>query len=111
MFKPRNFKLAAADFVQLLGRPMGAGLATDHITVDGLVVGYMYREEPDGSIDSGWRFLSGLETQDYADVADNWAFYDLNTIANYDPAVIPYLEFEVGTELERIPGTNKFQGI
>lgn len=111
MFKPKNFKLAAAEIVRLLDRPMGAGLATDHITVEGYPVGYMYREEPDGPTDSGWRFLSGHETQAYADVAEHWAFYDLNTIANYDRAVIPYLGMKIGAELERVSGSNEFQSV
>ncbi len=111
MFKPRQFKLSASEIIQLLDQPMGAGLATDHITVEGRLVGYMYREEPDTSTDSGWRFLSGHESQEYADVADNWAFYDLNTIANYDQAIISYLGSPIGTEFERIPGTNEFRTV
>ena len=27
--------------------------------------------------------------------------YDVNTIVNYDPAIISYLDMEIGTELER----------
>jgi hypothetical protein len=44
----------------------GACIASDHITVDGKRVGYMYREKPDGPPDSGWRFFSGEESQAYA---------------------------------------------
>ncbi len=35
--------------------------------------------------------------------------YNVNTIANYDKAIIPYLNLPFGTELERIQGTDKFQ--
>jgi len=34
--------------------------------------------------------------------------YAVNTIANYDPAIIPYLDLPYGTELERIEGTDYF---
>ncbi len=39
-------------------------IATDRITVDGLPVGYMYREKPEEGnpfegYDSGWRFTAG----------------------------------------------------
>ncbi|MES2952074.1 MAG: DUF2185 domain-containing protein [Pseudomonadota bacterium] len=111
MFKERKFKLTAAEIVPLLGRPMGSGFASDHITVKGLLVGFMCRDEAGNEVDSGWCFLSGTESQVYADDSDNWAIYDLNTIANYDQAIIPYLDFPVGTELERIPGTNQFRRI
>jgi len=90
---------------------MGAGMATDKIMVDGEIVDFMYKDEPANEIDSGWKFLSGTEDQEYLDDADNSGIYDLNTIANYDPAIIPYLEFPVGTQLERIKGTNKFQKV
>ena len=86
-------------------------MATDKITVDGELVDYMYREEPDFEVDNGWRFLAGTESQDYADDANNWAIYDTNTIANYDPAIIPYLTLPVGTQLERVRGTNEFRVI
>ena len=68
----------------------------------------MYREEPDDEVDSGWQFFSGTETQDYIDDARNSAFYDVNTIANYDPAIIPYLNYPIGTELERVGKSDKF---
>jgi len=67
-------------------------LASDHITVDGKSVGFMYREAPRDSIDSGWHFFSGEETQEYADKAENFAIYDVNTIANYDPSIISHLD-------------------
>lgn len=84
-------------------------MATNKITVNGELVEFMYREEPEFDSDSGWRFLAGSETQDYVDVADNWAIYDTNTIANYDKSIIPYLDLPIGTELERITGTDKFE--
>jgi len=67
----------------------GACVATDMITVEGHRVGFMYREKADDAVDSGWRFLSGHESQEYMDDAENHAVYDINTIANYDPEIIP----------------------
>ncbi len=84
-------------------------MATDKITVDGELVDFMYRESPDFENDSGWRFLSGTESQEYADNADNWAIYNVNTIANYDNAIIDYLDLPIGTELERVKGTSNFR--
>jgi len=77
----------------------GACMATDHITVEGKKIGYMYREEPSESMaaDNGWRFFSGEESQEYVDNADNSCFYDTNTIANYDESITPYLEAPIGS--------------
>ncbi len=53
--------------------------------------------------------MAGTEDQDYADDQSNWKVYDLNTIANYDPAIIPYMDLPVGTALERIDGSSEFK--
>lgn len=82
--------------------------ASDRITVDGMPVGYMHREEPEDEDDSGWRFYSGDETEEYVAVPHHFMVFSLNYIANCDPAVIPYLKQKVGTELERIDGTDRF---
>ena len=79
----------------------GACLATDRITVDGEIVGYCYREAPDNEVDCGWRFMAGDETQEYVDNPDNWAFYDVNTIANYDASITAILEAPIGSAFER----------
>jgi hypothetical protein len=105
---PKKYKIDATKIKQLI-KPMGGCMASDRITVDGELIDFMYRVEPDFEHDSGWRFMSGTEDQDYADNTDNWAIYDVNTIANYDPAIIPYLDAPVGTELERVKGTERFK--
>ena len=92
-----------------LAQGYGACVATDKITVLGELVDYMYKEDGINEIDSGWRFFSGTEDQEYVDNPNNSSFYNINTIANYDSAIIPYLEFPIGTHLERVKGTNKFQ--
>ncbi len=104
----KNFKLKAEQIVKLI-EPMGGCMATDKITVGGEVVDYMVREEPNSNIDSGWQFFSDTEDQDYIDNLENVAIYDVNTIANYDQAIIPYLNLPAGTQLERIRGTDTFQ--
>ena len=104
----KHFKLSA-DNIKKLINPIGGCYATDKITVNGEHVGYMYRETPDSKFDSGWRFLSGTENQEYADDPNNWAIYDVNTIANYDQSIIDYLDYPINSEFERIPGTNNFK--
>ncbi|TDN98314.1 DUF2185 domain-containing protein [Sunxiuqinia elliptica] len=108
MTDTKKYKLKPEEIQQLIPQ-MGGCMATDKITEDGELVNYMYREEPDFKDDSGWRFLSGAETQEYADNPSNWEIYDTNTIANYDRAIIPYLKSPIDSELERIKGTEKFR--
>ena len=106
----KNFKLKAEEIIQLI-EPIGGCIATDKITVDGEIVDYMIREQPTFEADSGWQFFSGTETQEYIDDANNIAIYDVNTIANYDKAIIPYLKLPIAAKLERIKGSDKFDTI
>ena len=77
-------------------------IATDRITVDGLPVGYMYREKPEdgawfGGYDSGWRFTAGDESDEYMQTVENSGIYKLNTICQYDPDIVPLLHAPYGT--------------
>jgi hypothetical protein len=97
------------DEIQQIIPEMGYCFATNIITIEGLKVGYMYKEMSDDVNDSGWRFFSGIETQDYIDDANNIQIFDVNTIANYDKAIIPYLTAPAGAEYIRVDGTDNFQ--
>ncbi len=106
----KNYKLKSSEIKQLIS-PMGGGIATDAITVEGKKIKFMYRYAPNNNLDSGWQFFSGTETQEYLDNPKNSGVYDVNTIANYDAAIIPYLHLPFGTELERVDGTDTFRVI
>ena len=94
------FRLKAED-IRPIARGYGGCYASDRITVDGALVGYMYREPPDSPEDGGWRFFAGDESQEYADTADHFAIYDVNTIANYDPTIVPFLAEPAGSAFAR----------
>lgn len=89
----KKFAMPAAEMKKLLGKWEGGDgcLATDAILVEGKKVHYMYREEPDNDIDSGWRFFSGEESGEYLENPDNIGVYQLNTLCNADPDIMPHL--------------------
>lgn len=99
---PREKKfLIPADRLRPLAEGHGGCYATDRITVDGMPVGYMYREDPDLEVEGGWRFFAGDETDEYVNDPANLALYDVNTIANCDPDIIPYLRSPIGSAFVR----------
>lgn len=106
--REKAFKIPGDQIKQLIPN-IGGCFATDRITVDGMRVGYMYREEPDRDIDSGWRFFSGDESQEYVDDPDNTSIYAVNTICNYDPDIIPFLDSPPGSSFGRVEGTDEFK--
>jgi hypothetical protein len=99
----KKFKLAAGA-IRDIATGYGACFATDKITVYGQRVRFMYREEPDNELDSGWRFMAGSESDEYMSDPKNHAIYDVNTIANYDPDIVPFLGAPVGSAFERPEG-------
>jgi hypothetical protein len=88
---------------------MGECLATNHIVEDKLQVGFMYREVPEDEFDSGWRFLSGTEDDNYMNDADNYRMVTVEFLLSMDPSVRNFLNRPIGTELERVEGTNRFE--
>lgn len=80
-------------------------IVSDKITKEGYKVGYFYRDEPNPNYpDSGWRFWAGDEDEAYTDNPNNHHIFALNTIANYDPDIIPHLSLPVGSQLIRQSG-------
>jgi hypothetical protein len=78
------------------------------IVDDEYKVGYMYREAPDDTFDSGWRFLAGNETDEYINNANNIYLIDIEAIHKYDNDVLKYLDSDVGSSYIRI-NTNTFE--
>lgn len=106
----KQFKIAGVD-IKPLAEGHGGCFATDMITVEGQKVGYMYREKPDFPEDSGWRFFSGKESDEYLEDVNHTTIYDVNTIANYDPGIIPLLDSPVGSAFERRGWLRKFVAV
>ena len=109
MGDPRNKKFRLrADQIRPVATGYGACFATDMITVVGRKVAFMYREAPDNDVDSGWRFMSGHESDEYMDDPDNHGVYDVNTIANCDGDIVPFLDAPIGSAFERKNGIGGF---
>lgn len=110
----RPFALSREEIVDL-GIPHRGCLATNRIVVDGEPVRYAKRADPVRPEDSGWQFFAGDEDDAYMDDLENHAVYSLNTIANYDQAIIPILDADVHTAWVRhgdtlIPDPIGFEG-
>lgn len=104
----KEYKLKSEEIIKLV-ELKGGCIASDKITIDGLQIGYMYRENPSNESDSGWRFFAGNEDETYTNNPDNFDIFDLNTICNYDKTIIPYLKSEIGSSFEKID--NEFKKI
>ena len=87
----------------------GSCFASDMITVEGFKVGFLYREEPDFEGDSGWRFLTGFEPDQYMERGENFALFDVNWFVNCDPEILEWLDHPTGSAFGRDPGQgNRF---
>ncbi len=81
------------------------------ILVEGkLPVMFMYREKGKSG-DSGWRFFSGTEEQEYVDNPENIAIYDIETILSIDESIRPYLNSLCGRAYERSDSKEPFKRV
>jgi hypothetical protein len=69
---------------------------TNNILYEGNSVGYLYREEPDHEEDSGWRFTTGKETDEYMDDSNNTSYVSLGAVLREDDSFLALLERESG---------------
>lgn len=76
-------------------------IVSKRVSHEGLKVGYMQRVVPLNDLDSGWRFFSGKEDQQYADKAENFLVADIFAVLKIDNAILPYLNCETGSKFIR----------
>ena len=93
-------------FEQLLPDWQGARhcRVSKRIMADGCPAAFCCREEPDSDDigwDSGWYFEAGDEAEAYPDEDAEYGIYDLNTICNLCPDILPLLNAPYGTAFER----------
>ena len=86
----------------------GYVLAPKVLVTNKLRVRFMYHEKPDNENDSGWRFFSGDETQEYVDNPNNIAIYDIETILAIDIDIMKYLSSPIGSAFEREDAESEF---
>jgi hypothetical protein len=82
-------------------RDLGICLISNKIAVDNEPVGFFYREQTEEELDSGWRFLSGNEDDNYLENDENYDVYDLEYIIEKDKNIKQYLHSAIGSAFER----------
>ncbi|MGN0543829.1 MAG: DUF2185 domain-containing protein [Acutalibacteraceae bacterium] len=61
---------------------------------------WCFRESPINNLDSGWRFLSDIDTDEYLADANNSSVCDLNSVIQTEPAILSIINLPVGTDAE-----------
>lgn len=79
---------------------LGYVIVNKELIDNGKSIGYFYREEPDSSEDSGWRFFTGDETQECVDNAENFVLYSAPKLVALHPNIVPFLGLTAPVELE-----------
>ena len=102
--RDKEFRLWPSEFRRYLTDWTGPRdcFITDEVTVEGKKIGWCYREEPEEDFpDSGWRFFSGEESDDYLNDPQNTSLADLNSACNFDPDILPLLSAPYGSAFAR----------
>ena len=83
-------------FAQALSSALDRCIATHAVVKQNQPVGFLYREAPVFENDSGWRFFSGEESDEYAADPANFTVCSVSEIVQANPAVAPLLEQPAG---------------
>lgn len=97
-------------FANALSTALGRCIATKSVSEEGNPVGFMYREAPVFENDSGWRFFSGDETDEYTDNPDNFTVYGISDITQTNPALTEFINQPEGSAWEADENGN-FQAV
>ena len=82
-------------------KSIGYLIVSNYVAKEGRKIKWLYRESPTEEMDSGWRILSGAETNDYADNPDNFAIYSIDSVLAFDKNVKDILlNGAIGSEYE-----------
>lgn len=76
------------------------------VLYENVPIGFLYKEEPEilnnrQYKDSGWRILSGDESETYLDNPENSSFVSLGAVLAIDDAIIELLDSKIGSEFIR----------
>lgn len=87
-------------FAQALSSALDRCIATNTVAKQNRPVGFLYREAPVFENDSGWRFFSGDETDEYTDDPDNFSIVSLADITKTNPETAALLSQPEGSAWE-----------
>ena len=71
-------------------------VVTEVITTEGKPIGYCYRDDPVSAQDSGWRFLTGHESEAYMEQPLHYITKPLSWVVEREPRVRELLEADIG---------------
>lgn len=72
------------------------------MVIDDERVGFMYRVEPIDEFDSGWRFMSGRESEEYVSDLAHQSWHDVSVIADFDQDIVAHLIAPIGSAFRRV---------
>lgn len=87
----------------------GYVLASKELIDNKMPILYMYKEKPDNNQDSGWRFFSGNETEEFLNDVNNIVMCDIKTIVDIDPSIVGLLFWPYDMSFTRNSSTDFFQ--
>lgn len=81
---------------QALSAALQYAVVSRQVSDEGEWVGFLYREAPAFEQDSGWRFFSGAEDDEYADNPEHFITAPLQDVLNAHPEIAPLMIQQAG---------------
>lgn len=74
-------------FASLLSQALQYAIVSKKVSQSDEAIGFLYREKAVFEHDSGWRFFSGAESDEYLDDTQNFETLPLNEVLNRAPEI------------------------
>lgn len=83
-------------FAQALSAALSYAVISRQVSEDGEPIGFLYREAATFPHDSGWRFFSGAEDDEYANNPDHFTVLPLNEVLDNNPEIAHLMNEQEG---------------
>ncbi len=78
---------------------MGGCIISKHLLNSQGDFKWCFREKSVNSVDTGWRFLSDIDTDEYLNNPDNLSVCNIKTMIQIEPAILSILDLPVNSDL------------
>lgn len=86
-------------------------LVSKQVMEDNKPICWAFREIPEAKNDSGWRFFSGEETEEFFETEEDIMEVELNSILDKISSLMDFLKEQPGIELERDDETQSWEKV
>lgn len=85
---------------------MGGCVISNNIINGKGILKWCVKDTPIDNVDTGWRFFSDIDTEEYLNNSSNMSAYSFDKLVDIEPAILFIYDMPIGTDLILITEDN-----